>query len=63
MTKFQKLVQKKSIRLKQDCVRQILSDLAAFNLLNKQKVDIIAGASQIDAVKICEKHGITYETP
>jgi len=39
---------------------QLLSDLSAFNKLDRRIVQIISDVFKINALEICRKNGITY---
>ena len=39
---------------------QLLSNLSAFNKLDKKVVQIISDIFKINALEICRKNGITY---
>jgi len=39
---------------------QLLSDLAAYNKLDKRIVQIISDVFKVDAFEICKANGITY---
>jgi len=44
----------------EDQITQLLSDLSAFNKLDRFIVQIISDVFKIDALEICRKNGITY---
>lgn len=44
----------------EDKIVKLLSDLAAFNLLNRRVVHIIGDVFNVDAVELCSKNGIVY---
>ena len=62
MTKYQGGINKQIAENNRAKARQLLSNLSAFNKLDKRIVDTVSEVFKLDADGICKQNGITYST-